>query len=130
MRQSFDFVVVAANHVVVVDQGVDDGFFGRFDSGGEEWVHQVVRHGLDGASRWLGVGGMRVGGGEGEEEIAGAVAGNAAGAGKTERSTAGQTFQLMREKRRIGCDHNDDGTRFLFVNGAWNFLADFESTNR
>ena len=35
MWQSFDLMVVAANHVVVIDQGVDDGFFGRFDSGGE-----------------------------------------------------------------------------------------------
>src|SRR5207302_11400081 len=125
-----DFVVVAANHVVVVNQGVDNGFLGRFDSGGEKWVHQVVRHGLDGASRWLGVGGMRVGGGEGEEEIAGAVAGNAAGAGKTERSTAGQTFQLMRQKGRISRNHDDDGAGFLFVNGPRKFPADFDSTNR
>ena len=29
MRKSFYFVIVAAGHVVVIDQGVDDGFFGR-----------------------------------------------------------------------------------------------------
>src|SRR5437660_12074647 len=92
MWQSFDLMVVAANHVVVIDQGVDDGFFGRFDGGGEKWVHQVVRHGFDGANRWLGVGGMGVGGGEGEEQIPRAVARNAAGASETERSTTGQTF--------------------------------------
>src|SRR6266487_7116103 len=102
MWQSFDLVVVAADHIVVIDQGVDDGFFGSFDGGGEKRVHQIVRHGFDSANRWFGVSGMGVGGGEGDEQIAGAVAGNAAGAGKTERSAAGQTFQLMREKRRVG----------------------------
>src|SRR5438105_14887664 len=122
MRQCFYFVVVAAGHVVVIDQGVNDGFFGSFDCGGEERVHQIVWHDFDGANRWLGVAGVWVGGGEGNEQIAGAVAGNAAGAGETERSTAGQTFQLMREKRRVGCNHDDDGTRFLVVNGTWNFL--------
>src|SRR6266576_7207352 len=96
MRQCFDLVVIAAGHVVVIDQGVDDGFFGRFDGGGEKRVDQVVRHGFDGTNRWFGVGGMRVGGGEGDEQIAGAVVGNAAGAGKTERSATGQTLQLMR----------------------------------
>src|SRR5438874_3055821 len=130
MRQCFDLVVVAADHVVVIDQGVDDGFLGSFDGGGEKRVHQVVRQGFDGANRRFGVGGMRVGGGEGDEQIAGAVVGNAAGAGKTERSATGQTFQLMREKRRVCCNHDDDGASFLFVNGAGNFLADFESTNR
>src|SRR6266550_4396098 len=101
-----------------------------FDGGGEKRVHQVVRHGLNGTNRWFGVGGMRIGGGEGNEQIAGAVAGNAPGPGETERSAAGQTFQLMREKRRVCCNHDDDGASFLFVNGAGNFLADFESTNR
>src|SRR5207248_9067418 len=95
MWHSFDLMVVAANHVVVIDQSVDDGFFGRFDRGGEKRVHQVVRHGFNGANRWLGVGGMRVGSGEGDEQIAGAVAGNAAGPGETERSAARQTYQLM-----------------------------------
>src|SRR5205823_9340473 len=89
MRQCFYFVVVAAGHVVVIDQSVDDGFLGSFDGGGEKRVHQIVRHGFYGANRWFGVGGMRVGGGEGDEQIAGAVAGNAAGPGETERRTAG-----------------------------------------
>ena len=30
-----DFVTIAASHVVVIDKGVDDGFFSRFDSSGE-----------------------------------------------------------------------------------------------
>src|SRR5438105_3331593 len=130
MWQSFHLVVVAADHIVVIDQGVGDGFFCRFDGGGEKRVHQVVRHDFNGTNRWLGVGGVRVGSREGDEQIAGAVAGNAAGAGETERSTAGQTFQLMREKRRVGRNDNDDGASFLFINGARNFLADLESTNR
>jgi len=33
--ERFYFVVVAASHIVIIDQGVNDGFFGRFDSGGE-----------------------------------------------------------------------------------------------
>src|SRR5205823_13242704 len=78
----------------------------------------------------LGVGGMRIAGGEGDEQIAGTVAGNATGPGETKGSTASQAFQLMREKRRVCCNHDDDGTSFSFVNGAGDFLADFESTNR
>ena len=35
VRKGFYFVTIAAGHVVVIDQSVDDGFFGRFDSGGE-----------------------------------------------------------------------------------------------
>src|SRR5207248_7863734 len=92
MWHSFDLMVVAANHVVVIDQSVNDGFFGSFDRGGEERVHQVVRHDFDGANRWLSVGGMGIGGGEGDKQIAGAVTRNTTSAGETERSTAGQTF--------------------------------------
>ena len=33
--KSFYLVVVAPNHVVVIDQSVDDGFFGGFDGGSE-----------------------------------------------------------------------------------------------
>jgi hypothetical protein len=35
VRKGFYFVIIAAGHVVVIDQGVDDSFFGRFDSGSE-----------------------------------------------------------------------------------------------
>src|SRR5256885_10750295 len=100
-------MVVATDHVLVIDQSVDDGFFGSFDRGGEKRVHQVVRHGFDGANRWLGVGGMRVGGGESDKQIAGTAAGNATGASEAQRSAAGQTFQLMREKRRVSRDNDD-----------------------
>jgi len=89
MRQCFYFVVVAADHVVIVDQGVDDGFLGSFDSGGEKRVHQIVRHSFDGANRWFGVSGMGIGGGKGNEQIAGTVAGNASGPGETKRSATG-----------------------------------------
>ena len=34
-------------HVVVIDQGVDDGFFSGFDRGGEKWVHQIIGHCFD-----------------------------------------------------------------------------------
>ena len=35
VRKRRNFVTVAASHVVIIDQGVDDGFFSRFDGGGE-----------------------------------------------------------------------------------------------
>ena len=35
VRNGLYLVVVAPNHVVIIDQGVDDGFFGRVDTGGE-----------------------------------------------------------------------------------------------
>jgi len=51
-------MIVATDHVVIIDQSVDDGFLGRFDRGGEKRVHQIVRHGFDGANRGFGVGGI------------------------------------------------------------------------
>ena len=35
-------MVVATDHVVVIDQSVDDGFFGRFDRGGEKRASAVT----------------------------------------------------------------------------------------
>src|SRR5438034_11163983 len=63
MRQCFYFVVVAADHVVIVDKGVDDGFLGSFDSGGEKGVHQHVPHSFFGANRGIGICAVGLGGG-------------------------------------------------------------------
>src|SRR5439155_23403382 len=35
----------------------------------------------------------------------------------------------MRQQRCIGCDHNNDRTRFLLVNVAGNLLANWDSSN-
>ena len=55
---------------------------------------------------------MRVGSGEGDEQIAGAVAGDTARASQPERSAPGDPFQLVRQQRRVGRDDNDDGAGF------------------
>src|SRR5256885_14882652 len=72
-------------------------------------VHAVVGEHLDGGHA-TGFGGAGVSGGEGDEDVAGTVARDAAVAAETERDAAGQAFELMSNERSIGGDYHDDGT--------------------
>ena len=47
VRERFDFVIVAADHVVIVDQSVDDCFFRCLHCRGEERIHSVVWNRFD-----------------------------------------------------------------------------------
>src|SRR5947207_3810607 len=58
---------------------------------------------------------MRISGGEGDENIAGTIARNAAVAAKAERDTARESFELLREERRVGGNDYDDGAALSFV---------------
>ena len=59
--------------------------------------------------------GARIGRREGDENVAGAVAGDTAVAPEAKRNAASEAFKLVRDKRRIGGHHNDDGTAVQFV---------------
>src|ERR1700722_3012298 len=68
-----------------------------------------------------------VGGGEGEEDVPGAVAGVAAVAAEAERDAASDAFELRRDERGIGGDDDDDGAGVvIFSVGGMigNFFAD------
>ena len=54
------------------------------------------------------------GGREGHEQVARAVAGDAARAREAEGGPAGQPLQLVRQQRRVGGHHDDDGARLAF----------------
>ena len=82
--------------VLVVDQRIDDRFLDRLHGGVEDRIKAVVRHGLDCLRRLFGIGRAGVGGREGEEQVARAVAGNAAGAGQAETGAAREAFQVDR----------------------------------
>ena len=72
-----DGVVIDASHGFGGDHGVDDGFFGGLDGGQEERIEAVVGQHFQVADS-LGGGGFGIGGGEGDEDVSGAVAGVAA----------------------------------------------------
>ena len=57
----------------------------------------------------------RIGGGEGDEDVAGAVAGDAAVAAQAQGDAAGNALQLVREERRVGGDDHDDGAAIRFT---------------
>ena len=86
-----DFVIFDAGHGFGGDHSVDDGLFGSLDGGGKDGIQGVVgqKFQVDHFFALLGVG---IGRGESDEDVAGAVAGNAAVATETERDAACETF--------------------------------------
>ena len=56
VRESIDVMAVAACHSLVIDQRVEDCFFGCLDRRGEQSVHPIVRNGLDSSCRLGGIG--------------------------------------------------------------------------
>src|ERR1700686_663576 len=65
----------------------------------------------------VGGGGAGICGGEGDEDVAGAVAGDAAVAAETERHAAGQALKLMRDEGSVRGDDYDDGAAIGFGEG-------------
>src|SRR5690349_13335232 len=123
-------MIFDARHGVGGDHGVDDGFFDGLDSSREDRFDQIVGKHLD-ADDVIGGFGIGISGGESDEDIAGAVARNAAVATETEGNAARETLELMRDERNVGGDDDDDGATLGDVgwNGggcvvAWNFTAD------
>ena len=122
MRQGHNRVAVDACHGLCTDHGVDDGFFRCFNGGFEERTDAFVGNGFH-IVRSRFVIGMRVGRGEGDEDITGAVAGDGAGAGKAEGCAACEAFELMRQERRIRGNDDDDGTDVSFQIASGRFGA-------
>jgi hypothetical protein len=126
VREGDDFVIVDAFHGFGGDHGVDDGFFGGLDGGQENWVERIVgEHGELVQSR--GADGAGIGGGEGEKDVAGAVAGVAAIAAEAEGNFLGDALELRGDEWCVGGDDNDDGAGVLVVAVGrmfGNFFAD------
>ena len=94
------------------------------DGGQKDGVEGIVgEHGeLVDALRADGAG---VGGGEGEEDVSGAVAGVAAVAAEAEGNFFGDALELRGNERSVGGDDDDDGADVFSVGGMLgNFFAD------
>src|ERR1035437_3631256 len=109
MGQSDDRVAVDAGHGLGAHHGVYDGFLSRFDGGGEQRADALIGHGVDrvGAGRCVSV---RIGRGEGQENIARAIAESRTRACQPQCGTAGQALELMRQQRRVGSHNDNDGS--------------------
>src|SRR5882672_484573 len=102
-------MIFDAGHGFGSDHGVDDGFFGGLDGGGENGIDFVVGQHLQ-VDHVVCSGSARIGGGEGDKNIAGAVAGNAAVAAESERNATSEAVKLVRNERSVCGNDNDDGT--------------------
>ena len=47
MGQRIDVMIVSAGHTSIVDERVDDRFFGSFNDTDEDRIYPIVRHGLN-----------------------------------------------------------------------------------
>ena len=108
MGESDDFVIVDAFHGFGGDHGVDDGFLCRLDGCKEHGVEGIVgEHGelvKAFASDCAGVSGR-----EGEEDVAGAIAGVAAIAAEAQGDAARDAFELGGDERSVSGNDDDDG---------------------
>src|SRR6266850_5854336 len=100
-------MIFNAGHGFGGDHGVDDGFFGSLDGGSENGIDLVVGQHLQ-VDDAVGGGSAGIGGGEGDEDVAGAVAGNAAVAAESQRNAAREAFELMRDERSVRGNHDND----------------------
>ncbi len=71
-------MIVPTGHALIVDQSINDGFLGCLNSRGENWIHQIVRNCFNRMRKLLGLRSAGIGSGKCDEQIAGAVSGNAA----------------------------------------------------
>ena len=93
MRQGDHCVIVDAGHGFGGDHGVDDRFFGGLDCCQKNWIERIVgEHGELVESFGADSAGIR--GGEGDENIAGAVTGIAAVAAQAEGNLSGDALEL------------------------------------
>src|SRR5260370_14762444 len=74
-------------------------------------------------SELIWIGKVRMGSGKGDEQVAGPISRNTAGARETEGRATRETFYLIRQQRRVGRDHHDDRASLFLVNGARNLFT-------
>ena len=77
MRQSNHFVIVDSGHGFGRDHGIDDSFFGGLHRGGKEGFDFFIRQHFQ-IDDVIGKSSAGIRGGKGNEDVTGAVAGNAA----------------------------------------------------
>src|SRR5882724_8178363 len=98
MGERADAMIFDAGHGFGGDHGIDDGFFSSLDGGAENGIEFVVGQHFQVDDV---VSSGRIGGGEGDKNIAGAVAGNAAVAAESERNAASEALKLVRNERSV-----------------------------
>src|ERR1700674_3640216 len=103
MGERADAMIFDAGHGFGGDHGVDDGFFGGLDGGGKDGFDLVVGQHLQ-VDHMVGSGGAGVGGGEGDKDVTGAVAGNAPVTAQSKKNAARHAFELVRDERGVRGD--------------------------
>src|SRR6266404_6398542 len=114
VRQGDNFVIFHAGHGFGGDHGIYHGLLGGLDGGGEDGLDLIVGQHLeiDDVIRARGTG---IGGGKGDENVTGTIAGDAAVAAEAERNAASEALELMCEERGVPGHDNDDRTAVQFV---------------
>src|SRR6267378_2704442 len=107
VRQGDDFVIFDAGHGFGGDHGVDHGLFGGLDGGGEDGLDLIVGKHFQ-IDDMVGSGPAGIGRGEGDENVAGAVAGNTAVAAEPQRNASSKALELVRDERRVRGNNDDD----------------------
>ena len=109
-------MIIAAGHVSVIDQRVHDRFFCRLHHACENRIQQIVWNGFDrmcDSSRIGRRSGFAVENAMNKSPEP--FPEYAAGAGQAERGATRQTFQLVRQQRRIRRHDDDDRAGFLLL---------------
>ena len=109
MGEPVDPAAVHPHHVAAGDQGVHHRFLGGLDHRFEEGVDVGVRQDFEGGDAAFRVGRLLVGGGEGHEDVAGAVHGDAAEPADGQRGAPDEAVELVGQERRVRGRHDDDG---------------------
>src|SRR5256885_11429478 len=110
-----EFFVIEGDNFVIFDSGhrfggdhcVHDGFFDRLHRSSENGVQFAIRKHFE-IRDFLFFARTNVRGGKRNENISRTVAGNTSVAAEAKRNAPRETLQLMRQKRRIGRNHDED----------------------
>ena len=93
MREGLDGMAINTRHGLGGDHGVDNGFLRGFDGRLKQGTDALVGNSEDGVRTRFFIG-AAIGSGEGNENVAGGISRDGAGAGKPHRGPARQPLQL------------------------------------
>src|SRR5437660_10573289 len=96
VRQRFDAMIVASDHCLVMDQCIDDRFFGGLHHPREKRVHEIVGNRLHVMWDLIRVRGIWICSRKSDEQIAGAISRNCSRSGKAKRHATRKPLQLVR----------------------------------
>ncbi len=122
-------MIVRAGHRLIVHKRIHDCFFRRLHDAAKDRVHQIVWDRLDRMGNLIWIGNVGIRRRKGDKQVAGPISRNTAGARETEGRATREPFELIRQQRRIGRDHDDARTSLFLINGARNFFADRDARN-